>query len=548
MYSKAFQYLTINSSDDKHLSNSSCLDDAKSFRSLVFSNPHFLVTSSDTCTILHDGARYNALHLCAQKNRKLVALTLIKTISSNEFWQLIYPHDSDCSRMNRMNYMLDMYLNTPDKHCGETALHFAAKFGFNSMLELLASHPRTIRNTVNSNNLKPGQVAGVRCSGFAPKFKIDQGPFYVCCSVCDSDLSMFKFVVSGPKSPSDNFELGSTQARKVKDLVTLETDFVTDAYIGPTFEVKCKAIQNDLNKLKRSILTSSDSKLGKYLKYRIGRFKICNEHKVRLKERFLISDTFLEISEEFILGILKRCELFLQRENNSFFATSDLLESFACFNTTSCQANNSLADSSLGSLTSSFANLNLNASFQRSFNLNDSLMPGINEISEALMRANESLNNISDLDLINDGQNASSCSENNDDPEDFKTPPGSPDLSFVDAINSPFISFCNCKATDFWDQSNNLLVLNNHLVCQYFDILRQTDHYECELFPFMQVWTESFKLYSKDMLADKRVKISMHCKSCSFCPNDIDVRFSEFVSLSDFEFDPFCLNLTWYRI
>lgn len=49
-----------------------------------------------------------------------------------------------------MFYLLDTYLNTPDKFFNETALHFAAKSGALEIVEILLSYPECDRERKNS--------------------------------------------------------------------------------------------------------------------------------------------------------------------------------------------------------------------------------------------------------------------------------------------------------------------------------------------------------------------------------------------------------------
>ena len=49
-----------------------------------------------------------------------------------------------------MFYLLDTYLNTPDKFLNETCLHFASKFGTPDILELFLSFPECDRDRINT--------------------------------------------------------------------------------------------------------------------------------------------------------------------------------------------------------------------------------------------------------------------------------------------------------------------------------------------------------------------------------------------------------------
>ena len=57
-----------------------------------------------------------------------------------------------------MFYLLDTYLNTPDKFLNETALHFACKFGCLDIVELLLSYPECDRERKNTKGEAPIDV------------------------------------------------------------------------------------------------------------------------------------------------------------------------------------------------------------------------------------------------------------------------------------------------------------------------------------------------------------------------------------------------------
>lgn len=57
-----------------------------------------------------------------------------------------------------MYYLLDTYLNTPDKFQNETVLHFASKLGCVDIVELLVSYPECDRERRNTQGLTPAEV------------------------------------------------------------------------------------------------------------------------------------------------------------------------------------------------------------------------------------------------------------------------------------------------------------------------------------------------------------------------------------------------------
>lgn len=61
--------------------------------------------------------RYNALHIAAKANQAQVANIVLDTIHDEEFTKLLYSnsHDTDESRQRRISFLVDLYLNSPDK-------------------------------------------------------------------------------------------------------------------------------------------------------------------------------------------------------------------------------------------------------------------------------------------------------------------------------------------------------------------------------------------------------------------------------------------------
>ena len=82
---------------------------------MIWSNPRFLVSSGDTPVILMEGPRYNACHIAAKDASAHVLRLILTTVSDKKFMKLLYPFDSDTITESRVNYLLDLYLNTPEK-------------------------------------------------------------------------------------------------------------------------------------------------------------------------------------------------------------------------------------------------------------------------------------------------------------------------------------------------------------------------------------------------------------------------------------------------
>lgn len=62
-----------------------------------------------------EGCRYNVMHVAAKENQAGIAQLLLDTLENPEFMRLMYPDDQDVMLQKRIRYIVDLYLNTPDK-------------------------------------------------------------------------------------------------------------------------------------------------------------------------------------------------------------------------------------------------------------------------------------------------------------------------------------------------------------------------------------------------------------------------------------------------
>ncbi|XP_061673914.1 ankyrin repeat and LEM domain-containing protein 2 isoform X2 [Syngnathoides biaculeatus] len=132
--------------------------DEVAFIEIVWSNPRYLIGSGDNPTIVQEGCRYNVMHVAAKENQAGIAQLLLDTLENPEFMRLMYPDDQEVMLQKRIRYIVDLYLNTPDKAGFETPLHFACKFGCPDVVNVLCSHPDTDKNRKNSNDHKPCDI------------------------------------------------------------------------------------------------------------------------------------------------------------------------------------------------------------------------------------------------------------------------------------------------------------------------------------------------------------------------------------------------------
>jgi hypothetical protein len=87
---------------------------------IIYGNPKYLISSGDTPFIIQEGCHYNSMHVAAKTGHKDVCKLIIDTLNDDEFWNLMYPikeksvNNSQLSN-RRKAFLLDLYLNTPDK-------------------------------------------------------------------------------------------------------------------------------------------------------------------------------------------------------------------------------------------------------------------------------------------------------------------------------------------------------------------------------------------------------------------------------------------------
>ncbi|XP_070760736.1 ankyrin repeat and LEM domain-containing protein 2 [Enoplosus armatus] len=129
--------------------------DKEAFSDLVLSNPRYLIGSGDNPTIVQEGCRYNVMHVAAKENQAAIAQLLLDTLENPEFMRLMYPDDQEVMLQKRIRFIVDLYLNTPDKAGFETPLHFACKFGCPDVVNVLCSHPDIDKNRKNKDGQKP---------------------------------------------------------------------------------------------------------------------------------------------------------------------------------------------------------------------------------------------------------------------------------------------------------------------------------------------------------------------------------------------------------
>ncbi|KAM5200582.1 ankyrin repeat and LEM domain-containing protein 2 isoform 1-T1 [Hipposideros larvatus] len=132
--------------------------DADTFSELVWSNPRYLIGSGDNPTIVQEGCRYNVMHVAAKENRDSICQLTLETLEDPTFMRLMYPDDAPDMLYKRICYILDLYLNTPDRVGYDTPLHFACKFGNADVVNVLSSHPFIVKRPQNKYGKTPEDV------------------------------------------------------------------------------------------------------------------------------------------------------------------------------------------------------------------------------------------------------------------------------------------------------------------------------------------------------------------------------------------------------
>uniref|UniRef100_A0A663MEX8 Ankyrin repeat and LEM domain-containing protein 2 n=1 Tax=Athene cunicularia TaxID=194338 RepID=A0A663MEX8_ATHCN len=145
--------------------------DIATFSELIWSNPRYLIGSGDNPTVVQEGCRYNVMHVAAKENQPGICQLLLDTLENPEFMRLMYPDDNDTMLKNRIQYIVDLYLNTPDKTGFDTPLHFACKFGNLDVVNVLTSHPAIVKNPRNKYDQTPAEVICERSKNKSAELK-----------------------------------------------------------------------------------------------------------------------------------------------------------------------------------------------------------------------------------------------------------------------------------------------------------------------------------------------------------------------------------------
>lgn len=197
---------------------------------MIHMNPRYLVSSGDTPAILKEGPRYNALHVAAMNKLAKMAKLILQAVEQTQFIELLHGVKNDPNVEEMSRFLLESYLNTPDKSRNETPLHFAAKVGALDVIEVLVSYP-LCKLKPNFEGNFPKDVICVRAPDAKPELKkaIEQlliERFFV--PVLRSSDSSMQPVIGEPFTPANMPKL---------NIDPLSPSMEIKAYAGPmTYE------------------------------------------------------------------------------------------------------------------------------------------------------------------------------------------------------------------------------------------------------------------------------------------------------------------------
>ena len=89
-------------------------DELDSIQTLI-TNPRYLINSCETPVLLMEGPRYNAFHIACKANRSNVLKLVLDLLKNKDYMKTLFHLDDDNAIQSRIEHIVDLYLNTPDK-------------------------------------------------------------------------------------------------------------------------------------------------------------------------------------------------------------------------------------------------------------------------------------------------------------------------------------------------------------------------------------------------------------------------------------------------
>ncbi|KAL4230684.1 Ankyrin repeat and LEM domain-containing protein 2 [Mactra antiquata] len=183
--------------------------DVTGFTKQVWENPRYLVSGGDTPSIYQEGSRYTAMHVAAIKNKPEICQAILDILEDPQFVSTLYSQSKmdDETQNSRINFLVDLYLNMPDKGCCESPLHMACKYGHDKVVEILAAHPSIDKGMKNKWGCTPKDLICTRCQTPSPELKnkieeLLKGQCYV--PLIRSEDNIVPPVIGQPWSPDVN--------------------------------------------------------------------------------------------------------------------------------------------------------------------------------------------------------------------------------------------------------------------------------------------------------------------------------------------------------
>lgn len=298
------------------------ISDLELVNKYVKENPRYLISSGDTPSILHEGTRYNALHVAARCNAAEIADYILDIIFTSELTNRSYgTQEQGYETDHRAKVLLDLYLNTPDKSASETPLHFASKAGSLAVVKVLLSYPECNREVRNKFGLTPLDLVCSRAANCLMQNKkaiiaLLKERYYVPVLRCP-DVTV-QPVIGKPITLSDYQGSNNTEEN------ILSPRMQVHALAGPMSEEKAQTFRkhwrtpprgsNDNQRISRPSLFDSDKGLE-----RIGR-TLATEYRVQWTEYWEFLDAFVNLDS--IEG-LQMLESYLRSKVENMMALTD---------------------------------------------------------------------------------------------------------------------------------------------------------------------------------------------------------------------------------
>ncbi|UJR35490.1 hypothetical protein I4U23_028244 [Adineta vaga] len=228
-------YSDVPTSELTKLYNLAEKGDENEFERLIWTNPRYLISSGDSPTIVKISVRYNSMHVAALSGQSGIIRLLIKTIKNVHFIRRLYVNDTEEQTQQRIQFILDMYVNTPDKMQNETPLHLASKFGHYDAVSALLDEPSCSRDAIN----KAGSIArDIVCSRAKEKSKekkirqLFESTYYI--PIYSRKITMEKIISKPIDETAFKLFLNTIQQASTNLPIECDNEMILIAFAGPT--------------------------------------------------------------------------------------------------------------------------------------------------------------------------------------------------------------------------------------------------------------------------------------------------------------------------